>query len=164
MKLGDQSASPGKLGLCLPSSGVWLPLSSGYGFYICNGLLFATRGGGEVPQAILHLIINFCNVTAQAFIHSLGEVVLFCLRLSSAFETRGHSASMANSGFLQRFPPSAWLESTPGPWAELFLLLRKIFCTATTAGQVSQGRLVQGRLHFPGSSECMLDCHSAATR
>lgn len=87
-----QSACPGKLGPCLPSSGVWLPPSSGYGFYICNGLLFATQlEKKKVPRAILCLNnnINFCNVTAQAFIYSLGEVVLFCLCLASAFETPG---------------------------------------------------------------------------
>lgn len=57
--------------------------------------------------------ISLCNVTARAFICSWGEVVLFCLCLAFAFETWGHSTSMANSGLLQRFLLSACSKALP---------------------------------------------------
>lgn len=63
---------------------------------------------------------------------------------------------MANSGLLEIFALSAWLESTPSPWAELSLLLRKACCRAAMARQVCPGMLLSSC-----ASACMFGCHSA---
>lgn len=50
---------------------------------------------------------------------------------------------MANSGLLEIFALSAWLESTPSPWAELSCSEKHV------AEQPWQDRFVQGCFHLP---------------
>lgn len=112
-------------------------------------------GGKKFVELYFALIIISISITLLHRHLFIAWVRLYFLSLSCfCCWNPGHSASMANSGLLERFPLSAWLESTPSPWAELSLLLRKIFCRADTARQVCPGML-------PSScaSECMFGCH-----
>lgn len=146
------SACPRELGLCLPSLGYSCHCPLATVWHLQWVLIW---GGKKFVELYFALIIISISITLLHRHLFIAWVRLYFLSLSCfCCWNPGHSTSMANSGLLERFPLSAWLESTPSPWAELSLLLRKLFCRADTARQVCPGML-------PSScaSECMFGCH-----
>lgn len=124
-------------------------------FDICKGLLFGGKKGFW-PILCFNNDINFCNITGQTFIHSLDEVVLFCLCFASAFETLGTALPWQIQVFWRDLHSLPGGETPPAPGLNSLSCSAKIFCRAAMARQACP-RMVPSSC----ASACMSGCHSA---